>query len=343
MKTYRLSLIGFGNANQGLAEILQEHAGFLASAYQVRFAIVAVCTLSKGSIYDPHGLKLDKLLEAVKKDSNLLQVDAAEHGWDVQTMIANSNADVLVEASTTDQQTGQPATNYIRQALESGKHVVTSNKGPVALYYTELATLARKNGLQLGVEGTVMSGTPAIHLGREVLKSAGIMKVEGILNGTTNYILTKMEAGADYQDALAEAQRLGYAEADPTGDVEGYDAAGKIVILSNLLFDQPIKLGEVERIGIGQLTSADIEEAKQAGERWKLIGSLEDKDGVMKARVSPVRLPLSHPLANVNGTTNAICYDTQILGPVILTGPGAGRQATGFALLSDLLAIHHFR
>jgi homoserine dehydrogenase len=343
MKTYRLAMIGFGNVNQGLAEILQEHGSFFADTYQVGFTIVGISDLLKGSIYNPQGFEIDELLEGVSKHGNLEQVAAPERGWVAQTLIANSNADVIVEASYTDLQTGQPAINYIRQALECGKHVVTSNKGPVALCYAELAELARIKCLHFGVEGTVMSGTPAIHLGQEILKSAVIKKVEGILNGTTNYILTQMEQGADYQDALAEAQRLGYAEADPTGDVEGFDAAGKVVILSHLLFDQPIALGDVERTGISRLTSVDILEAKQAAERWKLIGSLEEKDGRLIARVAPVRLPVAHPLANVSGATNAISYDTQILGRVTLIGPGAGRQATGFALLSDLLAIHHSR
>mgnify|MGYP001024435343 FL=1 len=340
MKTYRLAMIGFGNVNQGLAEILQEHAPFLAKTYGVRYTIVGVCGGSKGSLYHPRGLKIDQLLAAVRNQQSLEQIAAPEHGWDAPTLIANSNAQVVVEASYTNLQTGQPASDYVRQALETGKHVVTANKGPVALYYAELADLARKKGLHFGVEGSVMSGTPAIQLGQGLLKSAVIQKVEGILNGTTNFILTQMEQGADYQAALAEAQRLGYAEADPTGDVEGFDAAGKVVILSSLLFDRQIGIGDVQRTGISQLTSKDIQQASQAGERWKLIGSLEHKDGKVTARVAPVRLPLSHPLAGVNGATNAISYDTQILGRVTLIGPGAGRQQTGYALLSDLLAIH---
>ncbi len=340
MKNYRLALIGFGNVNQGLVEILRDHQQFLADTYGVQFTIVGVSDLLKGSIYSPDGLDVNILLSAINKDGNLEQVAALERGWEAPKLIANSNADVVVEASYTDLTTGQPAISYVRGALESGKHVVTSNKGPVALCYHELSKLAQQKNLQFGVEGTVMSGTPAIFLGRDILKSAMIKKVEGILNGTTNYILTKMEEGVSYHDALAEAQRQGYAEADPTGDVEGFDAAGKVVILSQLLFDQPIGMGDVDRTGISQLTLKDINEARQAGERWKLIGSLEEKDGKLCARVAPVRLPLSNPLANVSGATNAITYDTRILGRVTLIGPGAGRQETGFALLSDLLSIH---
>jgi homoserine dehydrogenase len=224
--------------------------------------------------------------------------------------------------------------------LENGKHVVTTNKGPTALYYPELAALAREKGVEIGVEGTVMSGTPALRVGQELLGGTTISKVQGILNGTTNYILTQMESDASYQEALAQAQEHGYAEADPTGDVEGHDAAGKVVILANLLMDAPLTMADVPCQGITQITSAEIAEAKTAGERWKLIGTVEQtKDGV-EASVKPLRIPLSHPLASISGATNAITYTTDLLGEVTLVGPGAGRMETGYALLEDLLAIH---
>jgi homoserine dehydrogenase len=210
----------------------------------------------------------------------------------------------------------------------------------VALRYAELSELARSRKLQIGVEGTVMSGTPSLHLGMELLAGAGIRRVQGILNGTTNYILTQMENGASYADALAQAQAHGYAEADPTGDVEGFDAAGKVAILSALLMDTPLRLDQVDRTGITAITSLDIEQAKAAGQRWKLIGSLEKGQAGISASVKPVRLPLEHPLANVNGATNAITYTTDLLGDVTLIGPGAGRLETGYALICDLLSIY---
>jgi homoserine dehydrogenase len=245
-----------------------------------------------------------------------------------------------VEASYTDLRTGEPATSYIRQALHSGRHVVTTNKGPIALHYPELQRLAEQNSAQIGFEGTVMSGTPAIFLGMKWLKAAEIHRVQGIFNGTTNFILTKMEQGNDYASALAEAQRLGYAEADPSGDVEGYDAAGKIVILANVLMGKSITMQEVNRQGITHLTLADIEQARREGKRWKLIGSLEVSEGTIKASVRPLALPLSNPLAQVMGATNAINYTTRYLGDVTLVGAGAGRLETGYALLADILSIY---
>lgn len=185
-----------------------------------------------------------------------------------------------------------------------------------------------------------MSGTPALRLGMELLGGAGIRRVQGILNGTTNYILTQMESGAAYEAALAEAQAKGYAEADPSGDVEGHDAAGKVVILANLLLGLPLTMEDVACEGITGLTPEDIRAAQEAGERWKLIGLVERTDEGHRASVKPTRLPLAHPLASVSGATNAITYTTDLLGDVTLVGPGAGRVETGYALLGDVLGIH---
>jgi len=278
-------------------------------------------------------------LEHVGTHGTLQGLAGQQPAWDAVALARECDADVIVELSFTNLQTGEPATSHIRAALSAGKHVVTTNKGPVALHYSELATLAAQHKVQLGVEGTVMSGTPTLRLGRELLGAAGIERVQGILNGTTNFILTRMEAGAAYPAALSEAQALGYAEADPSGDVEGFDAAGKVVILARLLFGAEIGMADVQRQGITQLTPADIDTAKAAGERWKLIGSLAVSDGKVQAAVRPTRLPLSNPLAGVGGATNAIQFHTRLLGDVTLIGPGAGRLETGYAVIEDLLAI----
>lgn len=340
MHTYRLALIGFGNVGQGFAQILQAHGDDLARRYGAQFQIVAISDLLKGSVYNPDGFDAGHLLETVRADGNLDGVTAPHRGWDAMETISETNADVIIEISYTDLETGEPAVSHIRRALELGKHVITTNKGPIALHYPELETLAKANNAQIGAEGTVMSGTPTLRVGEELLSGAGVRKMQGILNGTTNYILTQMEGGAAYQDALAEAQAKGYAEADPTGDVEGHDAAGKVVILANLLMGQSLTIADVDRQGITGLTLDDIAAAQAAGERWKLIGSVEETEDGVKASVTPTRVSLEHPLASVGGATNAITYTTDLLGDVTLIGPGAGRMETGYALVSDLLAIH---
>jgi len=337
---YRLALIGFGNVGVGLAQILADRGDELAERFGARFQIVAISDLIRGSIYDPNGFDPAVLLEAVEKDGNLEAVDASERGWDALQTITGSNADIVLELSYTNLETGEPAFTHIKTALESGKHVVTTNKGPTALRFPELTALAAAKGVDIGVEGTVMSGTPTVRLGMEYVAAAGVSCIEGILNGTTNYILTKMEEGADYAEALADAQELGYAEADPTGDVEGHDPAGKVVILGNLLMNLPLTMSDVECEGISSLTSDDIAAATAAGERWKLIGRLSQEGETVTASVKPVRLPLSHPLASIGGATNAITFTTDLLGQVTLVGPGAGRLETGFALIVDMLAIH---
>jgi homoserine dehydrogenase len=311
----------------------------LAERFGIQFQIVGVSDFKLGSLFDPNGLSPAMLLEAAAK-GDLTTVPAAQYGWSVETMLAESNADTLVEVSFTDLETGQPALGYIQQALQKGMHIATTNKGPIALHFPELRQLAQSKGVQIGFEGTVMSGTPSLFVGRSLLSAAGITRIQGILNGTTNFILTRMEEGDSYAEALAEAQARGYAEADPTGDVEGHDAAGKMVILSNLVLDSDLTLSDVECQGITGLTSEDIEQAQQDGKRWKLIGSLEKADGRITASVRPVDIPLQHPLASVSGATNAITFSTTTLGDITLIGPGAGRKETGYALINDLLAIH---
>jgi homoserine dehydrogenase len=301
--------------------------------------ITAVSDIMLGSVYDPGGLSPAALLAAIRKDGSLQRMAAPTRGWDSIRTIRGTDSDVVVELSPTDLQTGEPAIGHIRAAIESNKHVITTNKGPVALKFRELAQLAADHGVEFGVEGTVMSGTPALRMGAELLYGAGISRIQGIINGTTNYILTQMQDGKPYAEALAEAQSLGYAEVHPEGDVEGHDAAGKLVILANILMDAPIGVEDVEREGITRLTGEDVLAAEKDGEAWKLIAGLEQTAEGVQARVRPERIPRSHPLASVRGATNAITFTTKLLGEVTLIGPGAGRLETGYAILCDLLAI----
>jgi homoserine dehydrogenase len=340
MRTYRLALIGFGNVGQGFAQILSERGAAIAQETGAEFKIVAVSDLLKGSLYDPQGLDPAVLLETVRTTGKLESIPAPNTGWDALQTIQSSNADVVIELSYTDLKTGEPAITHLRQALSSGKHIVTTNKGPVALFYPELKALAKTHGVTLGVEGTVMSGTPVLRMGSELLSAARISKIQGIINGTTNFILTQMETGASYAAALVEAQAKGYAEADPTGDVEGYDAAGKVVILANLLMGESLTLSDVDRSGITWLTPEDITSAREAGQRWKLLGKVMRLGGKVTASVKLTRLPLSNPLASVSGATNALTFTTDLLGDVTMVGPGAGRLETGYAIVGDLLVLH---
>ncbi|MCP4152107.1 MAG: homoserine dehydrogenase [bacterium] len=333
----RIALIGFGTVGQGLAEILVNKKQELKDRYGYEYDIVAIADIAWGTVYNPDGLDIPTVLkevEAKKKFSTDVKA------WDAMAMIKEANATVLCELAFTDLQTGEPAISHCKAAIEKGMHVVTSNKGPAALAYRELTDLAAGKGVQFLIEGTVMSGTPALNLADGPLAGCTITAARGILNGTTNYILTRMEEGMSYEDALNKAQELGYAEADPTGDVEGYDARGKVTILANVVMGTALKIDEVACKGITKITLEDIEMAKKENCRWKLIGSVKKEGDKIIAAVAPEKLPLTHPLAGVMEATNAMTFTTDLLGDVSIVGPGAGRAETGYSILVDLLKIH---
>lgn len=336
---HRLALVGFGTVGQGLAEILHQKAGELKRRYGVEFSVVAVSDLRLGSVYHEEGLDLSRLLELASEGQDIEAYPDVIKGWDSLRVIRESCAETVVEATYTDIESGEPALSHFRAAFECGRHLVTTNKGPVALYYRELAAMAEKQGVQFLFEGTVMSGTPVLNLATRTLAGTTIREIRGILNGTTNYILTEMENGLSYTVALKQAQDLGYAEAKPDADVEGWDALAKVVILGNVLLGGDLKVNDVPCLGITKLTLEDIHRAAREGKRWKLIGSVRSENGVLTASVAPESIPETDPLAGIAGATNALTFATDLLGSVTIVGPGAGKQETGYALLSDLLYI----
>jgi homoserine dehydrogenase len=338
---HKLALIGFGTVGQGLCEILLSKNDALKKKFNFEWEVVAISDLLKGSLYNPFGLDIKKCLELVHNEKSLDEYDtAAEKGLNAIDTIKKCNADIVCELSYTDIKTGQPATDFCREALKSGKHVVTSNKGPAALFYRELSDLARQNNMQFLIEGTVMSGTPVLNVARNDLAGNEITAIKGILNGTTNYILSQMETGRSYEDVLKEAQELGYAEADPTADVEGFDALAKVTILANVVMNENLTPDQIECKGISNITLEDIKKAKSQNKRWKLIGEIKKDNNGVSASVAPVMIDLSHPLAGVNGATNAITFTTDLMGDVTIVGAGAGRIETGYSILTDILEIH---
>ncbi len=323
----------------GVVQVLLRHRAWLKDRFSCVPQIVAVHDIRRGTVFAPDGLDLERLAWAWREDRDLAEIGRGAKGLDAFPVIRESGADVVLELTPTDLRTGQPATGHIRFALASGKHVVTTNKGPVALFGKELLALAKENGVQFRFEGTVMAGTPLFSV-VDFSLAAPISRVRGILNGTTNFILTKMEAGSGYAEALAEAQRLGYAETDPTADVEGFDALAKIVILANLVLNGNLRPSDVPCRGLTTLDPQEVQNAPKQGFRWKLVAEARrTKDGV-EAKVGPERLPLSDPLAQVSGVLNAVVLELDPLGAITVVGPGAGPEITGHAVLSDLLAIH---
>lgn len=335
---WTLGLVGFGNVGQGLARILLEKRDTLRTRFGFEYSVVFVATGSRNAICDPGGVNLAALLDEVARKGHLRDYPETS-GKNTVDCLRTCGARIVAETTPTNLETGEPGLTHIREALSAGSHVVTSNKGPLAVALRELEALAAKKGARFRYEGTVLSGTPVINLAREALAGCDVQHVTGIVNGTTNFVLTRMEEGMEYGEALAEAQRLGYAEADPTADVEGWDAAVKISLLASLLLETPLPVAEVKRRGISGITADQVKKALAAGKRIKLLGELHRNGGLVEGRVSPRELPGNHPLAGVSGAANALTLTTDNLGDVTIVGPGAGRTETGQALLADILAI----
>ena len=333
-----IALVGCGNVGTALLEILNEKRTELSEKHGFIFRVTLISDLMKGTVLDPEGLDLNQIVIDLKEGKNLDSFPKGQGSFG--ELLAKSRTTMMAEATPTDLKTGEPGITHIRAALSRGIHVTTTNKGPVALAFDELATLAKSCGAKFRYEGVVMSGTPLLHMLQYGMAGCTVLKLEGILNGTTNFILSKMgETGASYAEALEEAASLGYAEADPTGDVEGWDAAAKVSILAKLLFGKNIPVSDIDRQGITCITPEKIKAAHEHGCTVKLIAGINATNGEFYTYVTPKEISLSHPLASINGPTNAVSILTDNLGEVTLIGPGAGRIETGQALLTDLIAM----
>lgn len=338
---YNIALIGFGGVNRALADIIatDEEKFYREMGFNLR--IVAVSDLFLGSVYTPEGIDLTLLAALPVAQGACATLPNGKATAENEDIIKNSNADIVVEATVTDSVTGQPATSHCRWALSTGKHVSTTNKGPLAFAEKELMDLALKNNVGFEYEGVVMSGTPVLRFADKLLKGSEIHQFSGILNGTANYVLGLVEQGHTFADAITSAQKQGYAEADPSADVEGKDVMLKVIVLANRLWGANLTRDNVQCQGITGLTETMVKEAVAEGCHWKLIGKAsKQEDGSVVASVSPEKLSLEHPLAGISGAVNAITFTSGMLGDVTVSGPGAGRIETAYAILSDIIAIH---
>jgi len=325
----RIFICGFGTVGQGFAEVLHDRKEFLRKRFGDDAAIVGAMD-SKSYVYDPAGL--DPLgLVSTKRDSG--RVGASAYA-DSTKVLSEADYDVLVEVSPTDVKTGGVGLKNIVCALEHKKDVITVNKGPLALKYRDLMDLAKENGCLLRFEGSVGGAMPIINLCTEDLMGEKIISIRGIFNGTCNYILSKMDKGQPFDQALKEAQQLGYAETDPTNDIEGYDSACKVAILANSVFGRNVTFDDVKITGITSITDEAVAMAASRNMVIRLIGEVTDT----KLEVGPRLIPKGHPLS-ISGTLNTAQILTDMAGPVTVSGRGAGRKETASAILSDLIAI----
>jgi homoserine dehydrogenase len=298
---FRVGLLGRGTVGSAFARLLGARADGIAAATGRRPALAGVLTRGEG---------------------------------DFEAILEGSDAIVELMGGL------DPAREYVLRALRAGRHVVTANKQLLSRHGEELWAAAAEGGVQLRFEAAVAGVVPVVRVLQESLAGAHVERVHGIVNGTTNYILTEMaRTGASYDDALAQAQRLGYAEADPSEDVDGRDAAAKMAILARLAFGTPVHLDQVPYEGIEHIAPADLEYAQEFGLGLKLLGTAERVDGGLSVRVHPAFLYAGHPLASVTGPYNAVTVESEAITEITMSGPGAGGPQTASAVLGDLVSI----
>jgi homoserine dehydrogenase len=332
----RLAFLGFGNVGRSLARLLEAKRFSLESDYGVHTRVVGIATGRHGAILRPEGIDGLQAVETVEA-GRPLSSHGASRPTDTLAFLQALEADVLLESIPVNYQTGQPALGFIEAALERGMHVVSANKGPVVHGYHRLAEIARRYGVRYLFESAVMDGAPVFSLWREALPAARMISFRGILNSTTNLILTEMEQGQSYEQALAHAQSIGVAETDPSGDLLGWDAAVKVAALVTVLMDTPLTPDRVARRGIDGLSLDDIRAAARAGRRWKLICSAERAAEGIEARVQPELIDSTDPLFNVTGTSSAITFVTDVLPSLTITEGNPGPMTTAYGMLADLV------
>ncbi len=330
IRTYNLCILGFGNVGKAFVALLQRKEKELRCHYGVTWRITGVASRRLGWLTSSAGFCVEKLLAA---DFTGAQIEGDVHEW-----LHLASADALFEVSSLNATTGQPAIDHIRAALEAGAHAISANKGPVVHAYRELTDLAAAKGRRFLFESAVMDGVPIFSLFRETLPAVEVHGFRGVLNSTTNVVLECMEAGMTFEESVRQAQNLGVAESDPTDDIEGVDAAVKVVALANVLMHADLKLNDISRQGIRGITAEQLRDARANGEAWKLVCTARRAgDGRVVASVAPRRLQLSDALALVKGTSSMISFETDIFPELTLTEQDPGLEATAYALLADFL------
>jgi homoserine dehydrogenase len=343
MSHYRLSFIGFGNVARSLVRLLERKKDLLRETYDITYSVTGIATGRHGFAVNPDGLDAQQAMEIVESGKSISSLSTFQVK-DSISVIEPSQADVMFENSPVNTQTGQPAFDHIRLALELGQHVITANKGPVVHGYRELTELARSKGKSFRFESTVLGGSPVFSVFRESFPLAELSSFKGILNATTNIILSRMEAGESYEDAVEYCQSVGVAETDPTNDVDGWDAAIKVSALVTVLMDRPFTPQQVEPTGIRGITPEMIAQARAEGKRYKLVCSVEKDGDQIKASVAPELLDASSPLYGMMNSSTGVTFRTDVLPDysIIVSereGMSGGPVETAYGLFADFVNI----
>ena len=338
MKQVSLALVGFGNVGQAFARLILTKETDLAQRYGLQFMVTGISTGRHGAAINSGGINLTRALELMARGQSLDILSEMPAPKNTLEFIAACSAQALIETSPVNHLTGQPAIDHIKTALNKGMHAVTANKGPVVHGYRELTDLAATRGKKFYFESSVMDGAPIFSLFREPLPCVDLLGFKGILNSCTNYILGLIAEGKGFDEAVAMAQQIGIAETDPSGDIEGWDAAIKVAALVTVLMGIPLKPQNVDRTGISAITPAMIAEAQAAGERWKLVCTARrDGERLLEASVKPERVSAASPMYSVDGTSSFIQFKLDVLPGLGVLESNPSPDTTAFGLLADLL------
>ncbi len=335
MTHYKLAFLGFGNVGRALAELLLRKRAELPG---ITFSVTGIATARHGMVVNSNGLDLSGALDLLRTGRPLTLLTNSLVS-DTSDFIRKCGAEVLFENTPVNYETGQPAIEHVRLALENGMHVCTANKGTIVHAYRELRDLAAAHKRKFYFESTVMDGAPIFSLFREALPAAALKGFRGVLNSTTNLILTRMEDGDSFDEAVRYAQQIGIAETDPSGDIDGWDAAIKISALATVLMDSPLRPQEVRRTGIRAINPAMVAQARAQGKRYKLVCSARRAAGKIEASVAPELVPVTSPFYGLEGTTSLIEFQTDVLGSLTVLEADPGPHTTAYGLLADWLNI----
>jgi homoserine dehydrogenase len=341
MAHYNLCLVGFGNVARALARLFVRKSGPLEQKYGITISFTGIATGRHGSAVDPAGLDIQEALALVESGQSISKLSTVPV-TDSLAVIEKSQADVMFENSPVNHATGQPAIDHMRAALEAGMHAITANKGTVVHGYRQLTELAMAKGCKFYFESTVLGGAPLFSVFRECMPGAELQSFRGVLNSTTNVILTQMERGETFDQAVKFCQDIGIAETDPSADVDGWDAAIKAAALVTVLMDVPLTAQQVDRRGIRDITPEMIAAAKASGQRYKLVCSAERVGPEVKARVAPELVSSSDPLYGMDDSTSGVAFRTDVLGDYSIMeserpGMVAGPQPTAYGLFADFI------
>jgi homoserine dehydrogenase len=337
MPHYRLALLGFGNVGQALAHLLLQKQADIAAHFAITFTVTGIATGRHGAAIDPQGIDLNRALALIQAGKPLRELSAAPAPVNALDFIRACEADVLFENTPVSYTDGQPAIDHLEAALDLGMHAITANKGPVVHAYRRLTDLAAAKGRKFFFESTVMDGAPIFSLFRSALPAANLQSFRGVLNSTTNLILSRMESGESFDAAVAYAQQIGIAETDPSGDIDGWDAAIKVSALATVLMGTPLQPNQVERQGIRGITAEQIAQAKSQGVRWKLVCSAERVESGVRGRVAPEMVGVDSPMYGIEGTTSIVQFETDVLGLLSVIESDPGPHTTAYGLLADFI------